>query len=77
MLKVLDVFQVGTKLSVTLGGECDNVSSGSRLIDGDGNIIVVESVAMTRHKNPSDIKKSTTVLIEQCNIKIGAELSIA
>ncbi len=74
MLKVLDVFEVGTKLSVTLEGECENVFNGSHLIDDKGNIIIVESIAMIRHKNPSDIKKSTTVLIEQCSIEIGTEL---
>ena len=77
MLKVLDVFPIGTMLSVTLEGECSEICNGSKLIDGDGNIIIVNSVAMTRHENPSDISKSTTILVNRCNVQKGAELSIA
>lgn len=77
MYRVLDVFPVGKMLSVTLEGACEEISNGTRLTDRDGNIMIVESVAMTRHNNPSDISQSTTVLIEFCNIQKGAELSIA
>lgn len=77
MLKVLDVFPIGTKLSVTLEGECREIHNGSKLIDSNGNIIIVNSVAMTRHDNPEDFKKSTTVLVDSCNVKKGCELSIA
>ena len=77
MLKVLDVFKIGTMLSVTLEGKCENISNGSKLIAPDGNVITVSSVAMTRHNNPSDMQKSTTVLIDACDIQKGNELSIA
>lgn len=77
MLKVLDVFPIGTMLSVTLEGECGKICNGSKLVDGDGNIIIVNSVAMTRHENPSDISKSTTILVNRCNVQKGTELSIA
>lgn len=77
MLKVLDVFPIGAMLSVTLEGECGKICSGSKLVDGDGNIIIVNSVAMTRHENPSDISKSTTILVNRCNVQKGTELSIA
>ncbi len=76
MLKVIDTFLIGTTLSVTLEGRCDNISNGSRLVDSNGNIIVVKSVAMTRHDNPADISKNTTILIDYCDIKKGSELSI-
>lgn len=77
MLKVLDVFRIGNMMSITLEGSCENISNGCRLIDGEGKIIIVESVAMTRHSEPSDIRKNTTILIKPCNIQKGSELSIA
>lgn len=77
MLKVLDVFPIGNMLSVTLEGSCEKIKNGCKLIDSNGNIIVVVSVAMTRHNNPADINKSTTVMVNSCQIKKGAELSIA
>lgn len=57
MYRVLDVFPVGKMLSVTLDGAFEGISNGTRLVDGDGNMIVVQSVAMTRHNDPADIKK--------------------
>lgn len=77
MFRVLDVFPIGTMLSITLEGTCDEIANGSKLIDNSGNEIVVKSVAMTRYNNPSDINKSTTILVDMCNIKKGTELSIA
>ena len=49
MFKVLDVFPIGNMFSVTLEGSCDNLKNGSKLIDDNGNTVVVVSVAMTRH----------------------------
>ncbi len=77
MLKVLDVFPIGNMFSVVLEGKCDNLKSGSKLIDSNGNAIVVISVAMTSHENPSDISKSTTIMTDNGSLKIGTELSIA
>lgn len=77
MLKVLDVFPIGNMLSVTLEGSCDDLKNGSKLIDSSGNAITVVSVAMTRHENPADINKSTTVMVNSCQLQKGAELSIA
>lgn len=77
MYRVLDVFPIGTMLSVTLEGACDKLANGSKLIDANGNIIVIQSIAMTRHDNPSDISKSTTVLVNSCDVQKGSELSIA
>ncbi len=77
MYRVLDVFSVGTMLSVTLEGNCEKIANGTKLIDTNGNVITVKSVAMTRHNNPSDIRKSTTILIDVCPVEKGAELSIA
>ena len=77
MLKILDVFPIGKMLSVTLEGPCEDIKSGCRLVDSSGNTVVVLSVAMTRHNNPADINKSTTVMINSCPLKKGTELSIA
>lgn len=77
MLKVLDVFPIENMYSVILEGACNNLKSGSKLIDSNGNTIVVISVAMTRHENPSDISKSTTIMTDNSSLKIGTELSIS
>ena len=77
MYRVLDVFQIGNMLSVTLEGICEKLATGSKLVDSKGNIIVVQSVAMTRHDKPSDISKSTTILVNPCDVQKGSELSIA
>lgn len=77
MLKVLDVFPIGNMLSVTLEGSCDNLKNGCKLVDSNGNTIVVVSVAMTRHNNPADINSSTTIMVNSCPIQKGMELSIA
>lgn len=76
MLKVLDVFPIGDMLSVTLEGSCDNIKNGCKLIDNNGNAVVVVSVAMTRHNNPDDINKSTTVMVNSCKLEKGTVLSI-
>ena len=44
MLKVLDVFPIGNMLSVTLEGPCDNIKNGCKLVDSNGNAVVVISV---------------------------------
>ena len=77
MLKVIDVFPIGTMLSVTLDGACEQLHNGSRLIDKDGNEIIVSSVAMTRNDNPEDFGQSTTILVKRCSIQKGEVLSSA
>ena len=77
MLKVLDVFPIGNMLSVTLEGPCEKIKNGCKLVDSNGNAVVVVSVAMTRHNNPADISKSTTVMVNSCQLKKGTELSFA
>lgn len=77
MLKVIDIFPIGNRLSVTLDGVSDRLGNGSRLIDSHGNIVRIVSVGMVRYTNPDEINKTTTVLIEKCNIDVGEELSIA
>ena len=74
MFKVLDVFKIGDMLSVTLDGKCEMLK---KLYDKSGRTYEVVSVAMTRYNDPSDIAKSTTVLLKACDIKTGSELFIA
>ncbi len=76
MLKVTDVFQVGNSLSVTLDGESDKITNGCKLIDDNGNIVVVRSVAMIRHNDPEYIGKNITVLVDKCDIEVGSMLSM-
>ena len=76
-MKVIDVLTIGKMMSVTLEGACDGISNGTRLVDGNGNIVIVQSVAMTRYENPTDIKKNTTILVNSCDIHKDSELSIA
>lgn len=77
MLKVLDILNVGNKLSITVEGKCEMLKNGSRLTDLNGNYYDVISVGMTRHDNPDDFSKKTNILVEPCNLKIGEELNIA
>lgn len=77
MLKVMDVFQFNSMLSVTLSGTCDEIRNGSKLSDSDGNIYNVVSVGMPRYNEPNDITKSTTLLITPCTLKKGTDLFLA
>ena len=77
MIKVLDIFPIGDKISVTLEGNCDRIKNGSKLIGADNTEFKVLSVATTRNDNPADFSKTTTVLMPNCNIKRGYELKIA
>lgn len=77
MFKVLDVFKIGDMLSVTLDGKCEMLKNGTKLYYKSGRTYEVVSVAMTRYNDPSDIAKSTTVLLKACDIETGSELFIA
>ena len=77
MLKVLDIFRIGDKLSVTLEGKCEEIKNGSELIGNGGKRYEILSVAMVRSDNPSDFSKTTTVLMPLCDIEKGFELQIA
>lgn len=77
MYKVIDVFQLGNMLSVTVSGNGEGIKNGTRLVDGKGQLITVQSVAMTKNLNPGDISQCTTLLVTGCDIKKGSELSIA
>jgi hypothetical protein len=76
MLKVIDVFPVGDMLSVTLEGSCSDIKSGSKLTDSGGNTVTVESVAMTRYDDPSDISKTTTIMVDFCKLRKGDTLTV-
>ena len=74
MFEVMDVFKIGNKLSVTLQGKCEDIKNGSKLKDTKGNIYDVVSVGMTRYNNPSDMAKSTSILITPCTLIKGSQL---
>lgn len=74
MFKVIDVFKIGDRMSVTLEGKCETLKNGSKLVDADGNQINVISVGTTRHENPADIARYTTILVSPCEIKKGSAL---
>lgn len=76
MWEILDVFCVGDMLSITLEGICDGIKNGTRLIDENGNVHEVVSVAMTDNEYPADIRNSTTLLIAGCSLKKGDMLKI-
>ena len=77
MLKVLDTFRIGDKLSVTLEGRCEEIKNGRNLVDDGGQKYDILSVAMVRSDNPSDFSKTTTVLMPLCDIQKGSVLHIA
>lgn len=74
MFKVVDVFRIGDRMSVTLEGKCESLKNGSRLVDDKGNPVNVISVGTTRHENPSDITRYTTILVAPCEIEKGSTL---
>lgn len=76
MYNVLDIFKVADMLSVTLEGNCDMLFNGSKLADDNNKIYNVVSVAMAEHKIPSEISKSTTILITPCDLKKGTTLHV-
>lgn len=76
MLKVLDVLQIGDKLSVTLEGNCIDVKNGSVLRAPDNTEYRVLSVAMIGNDDPADLSKATTVLMPFCDIRKGCTLQI-
>lgn len=75
-MKVIEVFDLCDHISVTLEGKCEELKKGSRLMDENGNIFVVLSVAMTENNNSKDISVSTTVLMNPCSLNTGTELRI-
>lgn len=77
MLRVIDIFPVGKRLSITLDGANDRLANGTKLINSRGNAITVLSVGMVRFNDASEIGKTTTVLVNKCDLNVGAELSIA
>lgn len=77
MLKVTDIFPIGNSLSVTLDGDSDKIANGCKLVDDNGNVIVVKSVATVRYTDSQYIGKDITVLIDKCDIAVGSTLSIA
>ena len=76
MLKVLNTFNVGDMLSATLEGTHQSIKNGTKLIDENGNIIIVKSVAMVKYTNPKEFDNSITVLLDSCNITAGSKLRI-
>lgn len=76
IFKIIDTFQIGDNLSVTFEGKCEQIKNGTKLTDNHGNLYMVVSVGTTRHNNPSDISKSTTVLISPSTLKKGDLLYI-
>ena len=61
MLKVIDILPIGNSLSVALDGSIDKISNGCKLVDNNGNVIIVRSVAMVRYTDPKYIGKNVTV----------------
>ena len=77
MFKIIDVFHVGEKLSITVEGNCSEIKTGSKLTDTKGNTYIVDSVGMTRFEDPKDISNVTTLLVTPVLVEKGSELFIA
>lgn len=74
MFTVIDTYKIGDNLSVTLDGECEQLKNGVTLKDRAGNKYKVLSVGMTHFNNPTDITRSTTVLLMPCSLIKGEKL---
>lgn len=77
MLKIVDIFKVGSLLSVTVEGNADGIKNGTRLVDKNGNEYTVISVGMAKYDDPHDISRYTTFLISPCSLEKGTELYTA
>ena len=64
MEKVMDMFVVGQNTSITIEGNGKNIKQGEKLVDEKGIEHKILSVAMVEHKNPKNIMKSTTLLVD-------------
>lgn len=77
MFEVIEVFQIGDMLSITLNGSCEKLKNNSKVIDDHDNIYQIISIAMTENNNPSDISKTTTILLPLCDLRKGDTLHIS
>lgn len=77
MFKVTGILPIGSDLSITLDGDSKKIKNGSKLVDDNGNVIVIKSVAMVRYTDPQYIGNDVTVLVDKCDIAVGSTLSIA
>lgn len=77
MLKVVDMLKIGNMLSVTVEGNCAEIKNGSKLVDDNGKVYLVNSVGMASFENPHDISKLTTLLVTPDTLSKGTNLSIA
>ena len=64
MEKINEVFAVGDDTLIIIEGNGQNINNGEYLIDVKGVKHEILSVTMVHHKNPGDIMKSTTLLVE-------------
>lgn len=74
MFKVLDVYKIGDMISVSLHGNCEMIKNGTKLKDKNNRIYNVISVAMTSYNENSPISNNLIILLNDCDIKTGAEL---
>lgn len=76
-IKIVDIFPVENKLSITLeGGPCQKITNGCYLLVNNNNeqkFIRVISVAMPQ-TDPAKIKNNITILIDEYPLEIGLEL---
>lgn len=74
MFEVIEAFKIGNMLSVTLNGSCGKLKNNSKVIDDHNNIYQIISIAMIENNNPSDISKTTTILLPLCDLRKGDTL---
>lgn len=77
MLRIVDIFPVGSFLSITVEGNANMIKNNCKLVDEHGDFHTVLSVCLAKYNNPHDISKYTTFLTEPCSLKKGLELYIA
>lgn len=74
MFEVIEAFKIGNMLSATLNGSCEKLKNNSKVIDDHNNIYQIISIAMTENNIPSDISKTTTILLPLCDLRKGDTL---
>ena len=76
MFKIIDVFRIGNKLSVTLEGQCDKLRNGSMLTNQKGITEKIDSIAMVNSRINDYLRNSVIVMMPLCDIHKGDQLHL-
>ena len=76
MYKVLQVFEFENRCCISVEGNIKLLKNGIRLKDENGNLFIIESVAMVNYKNIEDYKRYADLFLKGNVANIGKQLYI-